>query len=222
MPYVFQFGVITDRLPELLYGATLTIELSAASMACGLGVALVGATAQTLGPKPLRWAIRAYIELIRNTPFLVQLFILYFSLPALGIRMRAQDAAILAMSINVGAYATEILRGGIESIPHGQIDAARALALTRFQIFRKIVLPPAIRAVYPALSSQFILLMLASSVVSTISATELTAITNTLQSTTFRAFEFYFVATGMYLVMAIGFRFVLRGLQRLIFGRQPA
>ena len=136
--------------------------------------------------------------------------------------MRAQDAAILAMSINVGAYATEILRGGIESIPHGQIDAARALALTRFQIFRKIVLPPAIRAVYPALSSQFILLMLASSVVSTISATELTAITNTLQSTTFRAFEFYFVATGMYLVMAIGFRFVLRGLQRLIFGRQPA
>src|SRR5260221_7429800 len=110
------------------------------------------------------------------------------------------------MTVNLGAYASEIVRAGIEAIPHGQVEAARALGLGRLQIFRFIIIFPALKTVYPALASQFILLMLSSSVVSTISAVELTAITNSLQSTTFRSFEFYFVATGLYLAMALAFR----------------
>jgi polar amino acid transport system permease protein len=113
------------------------------------------------------------------------------------------------MTVNLGAYAAEILRGGIEAIPHGQIEAARALGLRPLLIFRFVILRPALRIVYPALVSQFILLMLGSSVVSSISAVDLTAITNTLQSTTFRSFEFYFAATFLYLLMALGFRLVL-------------
>jgi polar amino acid transport system permease protein len=217
--YAFQFNVVADHWPELLDGARLTVQLSAMAMALGLIVAIVCAYGKMAAPKPVRFLIQAYIEVIRNTPFLVQIFIIYFSLPIIGVRLEANRAALLAMVINLGAYATEIVRAGIEAIPHGQIEAATALGLKRLRIFRHIILFPAIQIVYPALASQFILLMLASSVVSAISAVELTAVANSLQSTTFRSFEFYFTATGMYLAMALGFRGVLAGIYWLTFRR---
>jgi polar amino acid transport system permease protein len=215
--YTFQFGVVADHWHELLMGAWLTIRLSALAMVLGLAVGVAGAYAKTSRILPLRWLVSVYVEVIRNTPFLVQLFIIYFSLPGLGIRLESNQAALLAMVINLGAYAVEIVRAGIEAIPRGQSEAARALALTRFQVFRYVVLVPAISTVYPALASQFIILMLASSLVSAISAIELTAVTNSLQSTTFRSFEFYFAATGIYLAMAMGFRFVLAAIYRFKF-----
>ena len=223
MHYVFQFNVVWEHLPELLNGALLTIELSAAAMALGLLLAVLCAYGGAAGPKPVRLLVQAYVELIRNTPFLVQIFIIYFSLPVAGIRLTANTAALLAMTVNLGAYASEIIRAGIDAIPQGQVEAARALGLRRLQIFRFVILFPALKTVYPALASQFILLMLSSSVVSTISAVELTAITNSLQSTTFRSFEFYFVATGLYLAMALGFRAVLSGIYWTAFQRsRPA
>jgi polar amino acid transport system permease protein len=217
--YVFQFNVVWDHFPELLHGALLTIQLSAAAMALGLCLAVLCAYGRSAGPPPVRWLVAAYVELIRNTPFLVQIFIFYFSLPVVGIRLTADSAALAAMTVNLGAYASEIVRAGIEAIPHGQVEAARALGLGRLQIFRFIIIFPALKTVYPALASQFILLMLSSSVVSTISAVELTAITNSLQSTTFRSFEFYFVATGLYLAMALGFRAALSAIYWAVFQR---
>lgn len=222
MHYVFQFGIVLDNLPLLLFGAWLTIRLSALAMLCGLVVGVLCAATSTSGPRWARIIVRAYVEVIRNTPFLVQIFIVYFSLPAIGLRLRAEDAALLAMTINLGAYASEIVRGGIEAIPRGQIEAGRALGLRGIQIFRFIVLRPALRIVYPSLVSQFILLMLGSSVVSSISAVDLTAITNTLQSTTFRSFEFYFAATLIYFLMALGFRLLLGVVGRLAFEQGAA
>lgn len=222
MNYVFQFNVVWDHLPELLGGALLTIQLSATAMALGLLVAVVCAYGKSAGPRPVRWLVAAYVELIRNTPFLVQIFIFYFSLPVIGLRLTANTAALAAMTVNLGAYASEIVRAGIEAIPHGQVEAARALGLKRLQIFRFIIIFPALKTVYPALASQFILLMLSSSVVSTISAVELTAITNSLASTTFRSFEFYFVATGLYLAMALGFRAGLGAIYWAVFQRGGA
>jgi polar amino acid transport system permease protein len=219
MHYAFHFEVVWAHWRDLAEGAWLTLELSSLAMVLGLAVAIVCVYAKAAGPGPLRWAISGYIELIRNTPFLVQIFIVYFSLPALGISVGANEAALAAMVVNFGAYGTEILRAGIESIPRGQIDAAGALGLTRLQTFRYVVLFPALKTVYPALASQFVLLMLASSVVSAISAVELTAVTNSLQSTTFRPFEFYFVATGVYLAMALGTRAVLGGVYWMRFVR---
>ncbi len=222
MHYAFHFNVVWEHWRELAEGALLTIRLSALAMLLGLVLATACAYGKAAGPKPLRRVIAAYIELIRNTPFLVQIFIIYFSLPALGISLDANEAALIAMVVNFGAYGTEILRAGIEAVPHGQIDAAKALGLSRLQTFRYIVLFPAIKTVFPALASQFILLMLGSSVVSAISAVELTAVTNSLQSTTFRPFEFYFIATGLYLAMALGFRAVFGGIYWFVFvrGRQ--
>jgi polar amino acid transport system permease protein len=220
--YVFQFNVVWEHFPELLYGALLTIQLSASSMVLGLLVAIFCAYGRSAGPRPVRWFIAGYVELIRNTPFLVQIFIFFFALPVIGLGVTANVAALLAMTVNLGAYASEILRAGIEAVPRGQIEAARALGLKRLQIFRLIVLFPALKTVFPALASQFILLMLGSSVVSTISAVELTAVTNSLQSTTFRSFEFYFVATGLYLAMSLCFRGVLSAISWAAFQRGRA
>ncbi len=222
MNYSFHFNVVWDHWPELAEGAWLTIRLSAMAMVIGLAVAVVFTYARAAGPMPIRWLIAAYIEVIRNTPFLVQIFLIYFSLPALGLRMEANQAALLAMVVNFGAYGIEILRAGIEAVPQGQIEAAKALGLSRLQTFRFVVIFPALKTVFPALASQFVLLMLGSSVVSAISAVELTAITNTLQSTTFRSFEFYFVATGLYLAMALGFRALWGGVYWAAFVRDRA
>jgi len=204
--YVFQFGIVFDRFDQLLQGAWLTIRLAAMAMVLGLTVAIVCAYLRTAGPRPLRALVAIYVEGVRNTPFLVQLYIIYFSLPGLGIRFEANEAALAAMVVNLGAYATEIVRAGVQSVPAGQIEVGMALGLKRLQIYRLIVLFPALKAVFPALASQFILLLLGSSVVSAISANELTAIANTLQSTTFRAFEVYIVVTLMYLCIAVAFR----------------
>jgi polar amino acid transport system permease protein len=219
MSYVFQFGIVWDNLDRLLGGAALTLRLSVGAFLAGLALAIVLAFLRDAGPGPLRFAITGYVEFIRNTPFLVQLFIVYFSLPGIGLRLGAGEAALLAMAVNFSGYGVEIVRSGIEAVPRGQVEAGESLGLTRLQTFRYVVLFPAIRIVYPALASQFILLMLGSSLVAAISAEELTAVTNTLQSTTFRAFEFYFVATAMYLVMALMLRATLDAAYWAIFLR---
>jgi polar amino acid transport system permease protein len=215
MNYTFQFADVFAAWPLLVKGTLNTIELSLLAMVLGLLVAVVCAWGKTAGPRPLRWVINAYIELIRNTPFLVQLFFFFFALPVLGLRWSAYAAALVAMVVNLGAYATEIIRAGIESIPKGQIEAGLALNLKRYEIFRFVVLKPALRTVYPALTSQFILLMLSSAVVSAISADDLTSVAANLQSQTFRSFEIYIVVAGIYLLLALSFSALFRVIYRL-------
>jgi len=188
----------------------MTIQLSFLAMLLGLMVAILCAWGKTSGPAPVRWLINIYIEIIRNTPFLVQLFFFFFALPAIGVRWSPYTAALVAMVFYLGAYATEIVRAGIESIAKGQIEAGLALNLSRMEIFRFIILKPALKTIYPALTSQFILLMLASSVVSVISADDLTSVAANLQSQTFRSFEIYIVVTGIYLLLTLLFSYVFR------------
>lgn len=205
MNYQFRFDLVIGSLPELLVGAWLTIQLSVIAMAIGIVIAILSSAIRMGGPAPLKWLIGAYIEVIRNTPFLVQIFIVFFGLPAIGIRMSPDMSALVAMVLNVSAYVTEILRAGIEAIPRGQIDAGKALGLRAYQIFIYVIIKPAIKSVYPALTSQYVLLMLQSSVISAISAEELTAIANDVASRTFASFEVYIIVTGIYFVMGIGF-----------------
>ncbi|MDD0814706.1 amino acid ABC transporter permease [Curvibacter sp. HBC28] len=205
MNYSFQFEDVLAAWPLLLKGTWITVQLSLLATVLGLAVAILGAWGKTAGPRPLRWLIQVYIELIRNTPFLVQLFFFFFALPAIGLRWSAYTAALTAMVINLGAYATEIIRAGIEAIPKGQIEAGLALNLKRWEIFRFIILKPAIKAIYPALTSQFILLMLSSAVVSVISADDLTSVAANLQSQTFRSFEIYIVLALIYLGLSMLF-----------------
>jgi polar amino acid transport system permease protein len=215
--YVFQFDFIWQSRDELLRGAAMTLRLSAETMLFGLLVGILGAWAKTSRWRLLRRIVQAYVELIRNTPFLVQLLLIYLGLPRLGLHFSPDGAALLAMVLNLGAYATEIVRAGIEAVPRGQIEAGRALGLRRWAIFRCIIIIPALQTVFPALASQFILVVLSSSVISTISAEELTAIANNLQSQSFRPFEIYFVVGGMYIAMALGFQAVFAAVQHVLF-----
>ena len=216
MNYSFQFADVLAAWPLLLKGTWITVQLSLTATLLGLCVAIFCAWGKTDGPRPLRWAINAYIELIRNTPFLVQLFFFFFALPAVGLRWSPQTAALVAMVVNLGAYATEIIRAGIESIPKGQIEAGLALDLKRWEIFRFVILKPALKTIYPALTSQFILLMLSSAVVSVISADDLTSVAANLQSQTFRSFEIYIVVTLIYLGLAMLFSALFRLIQRRV------
>lgn len=215
--YDFNFAPVFGAMDQLLYGAWLTVKLSAMAMAIGLVVSILCAVAKTSGIRALRIAVDIYVEAIRNTPFLVQIFFLYFGLPTLGIRLDPNTAALLALVINFGAYGTEIIRAGIESIQKGQIEAGTALGLSRLQVFRFVVLKPALRTVYPSLTSQFIYLMLTSSVVSVISASDLASAGNDLQSQTFASFEVYLVVTAIYLALAVGFSAVFAAIQRAAF-----
>ncbi|MBI1773932.1 MAG: amino acid ABC transporter permease [Proteobacteria bacterium] len=219
MSYVFQFGTVWREFDQLLLGAWLTVRLSTIAMVLGLVVGVAGAQAKASRFRLLRGLVQAYIEAIRNTPFLVQLLLIYLGLPSLGVRLTPDQAALLAMVVNLGAYATEIVRAGIEAVPRGQVEAGRALGLKPWHIFRFVVLIPALRAVFPALGSQFILVMLASSVVSVISAEELTAVADTIVARNFRSFEFYLTITGMYLALSLAFQGTFAAIDRALFRR---
>jgi polar amino acid transport system permease protein len=203
------FNAVFAAFDQLVAGAGLTMALTVQAIVLGMMIAITCAWARTNGPAWLRRIISGYVEAIRNTPFLLQLYFFFFGLPSLGIRLPPTQAALLTMVINLGAYATEIVRAGIESIPHGQTEAGRALGLRPLQIFRLIILPPTLRAIYQPLAGQFTLLLLGSSITSAISANELTSAANLLQSINFRTFETYLVVTFMYLVLVFAFRGVL-------------
>ncbi|WP_354199413.1 amino acid ABC transporter permease [Aquamicrobium terrae] len=220
MTYNFDFGPVWQSMDQLLWGACLTVKLTSISCLFGFLIAILCVFVRMRSGRIGTTLVSFYVEIIRNTPLLVQLFFIFFGLPSLGIRLDPTYAALVAMTANVGAYAAEILRAGVESIPRGQSEAGFALGLSEVQIFRKIVLPPAVRAVYPALSSQFIMLLLGSSVVSAISANDLTAVANTIQSQNLRSFEVYFTVIGLYLAMSILFRLAFGAIYSSIYERK--
>jgi polar amino acid transport system permease protein len=168
----------------------------------------------------LQALVAGYVEVIRNTPLIVQLFIVFFGLPSAGIRLDAMTAAIIALAINLGAYSTEIIRAGLEAIPKAQIEAGHSLGLSGTQVFRHVVLVPAIKIVYPALTSQFVLIMLATSVVSQISAPDLFHVASIIQSRTFRDFEIYAVIAMLYLALALVFRLAFAAIEHMAFARR--
>lgn len=217
MTYKLQFAELLPYWDVLLQGLIFTIALTIISTVTGVAVGTAGAAARTFGPAWLGKIVIVYVELIRNTPFIVQLFFIFFGLPAAGVKLSESTAAFLAMVINLGAYSTEIIRAGIEAVPKGHVEAGVSLAMSKWEVLRYVVLKQAFRKIYPALSSQIIIVMLGSAVVSQISAPDLTYAANFVQSRNFRAFEVYFLAALLYLLLAILTRALLRGLGRKLF-----
>lgn len=215
MDYVLQFGPVFQRFDLIWSGLLMTIQLSIVAIIAGFIIGVVFARMRTEGGLLARSLAAIYVEAIRNTPFLAQLFLVTFGVPQfvalLGMPVRPQPywLAIIALSVNLGAYITEIVRAGIESIPRQQVEAAESLALTPNQIFLRIKLPPALAKVFPSLTSQFILQMLGSSIVSVIAVQELTSAAGRIQSETFRTFETYLVVTALYFGLAFLLRAIL-------------
>jgi len=214
------FAAVLVDWPLLLRGAAFTLGLTAIATLLGVALGIACARARSHGPAWLRAVAAAYVELIRNTPFIVQLFFIFFGLPSLGLRLSSETASVIAMTLNLGAYAAEIVRAGIENTPRGQLEAARSLAMTERQVFLRVVLPPALGRVWPAMVSQIVIVMLGSAVCGQIAAQELSYYTNLIMSRNFRSFEANFVAAAMYLAMAVALRQLLSWLgPRWIFGR---
>ena len=198
----FDQSALIKAIPSLLFGATVTIRITALSIALGLVIGFMTGLARVWPNLVLRTLSSAYIELIRGTPLLVQIFIVYFGLPALGLNLDPFIAGMIAMGINSGAYIGEIVRGGIESIARGQMEAARSLGLTYWQAMRYIIIPQALVRILPALGNEFIALLKDSSLVSTIAISELTRTGQIIITRTFKSFEiwsgvalFYFLMT---------------------------
>lgn len=222
MDYRFRFSALAPYTDEIIEGVLLTLQLSALTILFGFIIGVVAAAMRTSHIAVLRAIASGYVETIRNTPLLVQLFIVFFGLPSLGLRLSANEAALIGLSINLGAYTCEIVRAGIQSIHKSQLEAGYSLGLSKAQVFRHVILFQALKAIYPSLSSQFVLLMLATSVVSVIGASELFHVASFIDSRTFRSFEVYVVITLGYLGLTLLFRATFAAIYWLVFVRRSA
>jgi polar amino acid transport system permease protein len=220
MKYTFNFRDIWAQWEFIAQGIAVTLVLTIVTMVVGLAIGALGAAARVYGRPWLRALIVGYVEVIRNTPLIVQLFIVFFGLPSAGVRFDAMTAAAIALAVNLGAYSTEIIRAGLEAVPKAQVEAGHSLGLSGTQVFRHVVLVPAIKIVYPALTSQFVLIMLATSVVSQISAPDLFHVASIIQSRTFRDFEIYAVIAVIYLALALAFRLAFAAIEQMAFARR--
>lgn len=210
MSIELDFGAVLANWPMLLVGVAWTLGLTVVSAVLGVLIGIACAWVRSEGPVLLRIVVGSYVELIRNTPFIVQLFFIFFGLPAAGLRLSPEVASVIAMVVNLSAYATEIIRAGIEATPRGQREAALSLALSRTQTFVYVVVPPSLSRIWPALVSQIIIVMLGSSVCGQISVPELTFAANLIQSRNFRSFEAFIIIAAIYLVLAFSVRRLLR------------
>lgn len=217
MTYQFDFSVLIPYWEVFLRGCAMTLLLAAVSTALGLSLGLLMVIAKRSRFGAVSAVATCYIEVTRNTPFLVQVLFIFFGLPELGLALSPQVAAVLALTLNLGAFSAEIIRGGIDAIPKGQFEAGAALGLSPLATFRHIVLRPALRIIFPALSGQFVLLLLTTSIVSSISAEELTSAAQSVDSLTFRSFEVYIATTFMYLLMSLIFAFAFKAISRACF-----
>ena len=220
--YHLTFWPVLQRWPLLLDGLWVSLLLTAVGVALGTAIGIAGALGRTSHRAALRWALRAYVELFRNTPLLVQLFLVFFGLPSLGIRLSPVMAACVTLVLNNGAYTTEIVRVGIAATPLGQIEAAMSLALKPWQILAFIVIPPALERVYPTLVSQNVLLMLSTSVTSAIGVQELTGSAAAINSDTFRSLEVFLTSAAIYLLLTYVQRAALYAAELALFPHRRA
>lgn len=213
------FGWLGDALAAIARGAGITVLMILISAVLGIILSVLGAAARRSRQAPLRYVVTAYVELIRNTPFIVQMFFIFFGLPSLGILLNPLMVAIVAITINLTAYGIEIVGAGLDAVSRGQKEAGLALGLRPRQVFVKVVLPQALRVISPALISQIVIMMLESAAVSQIAVKELTYEADLIQARTFLPFETYLVVALIYLVLSIILRRLLQfGGRRYLFG----
>jgi polar amino acid transport system permease protein len=212
MGYQLDPYIIVKHLPLFLKGVFLTVEISFFAILLGLAIGILGAVARTSRFKILHIIGASYVEVFRNTPLLIQIFIIFFGLPGLGIKLSPYISGLTALVLYVGAYNTEVIRAGLEAIPKGQVEAAKSLGLTGVQTFRYVMLPQTFRISLPALGNNWVALVKNSSLVSVIGMVELTWVAYDLNALTFRSFELFGAATLFYLLLI----FILINIQSFV------
>jgi len=211
---MLDWNIIIHYFPFLLQGALITLEISILSLLLGLVFGLTAALCKLARNPILRWPANFYVWLIRSTPLLVQLFIIYFGLPQLGIDLGPFLSGVLGLALNVGAYNAETIRGGIISVPPGQTEASRSLGMSSGLAMRRIILPQALRIIIPPLGNNFIILIKDTSLVSTITLVELTLTAQRFIGSTYKPFEMYMMAAALYAVMTTAASLLLNWLEK--------
>ena len=200
----FDFSLIWNSLPLLLAGAGVTIEITAIAVGLGFIFGLITSVCRLSGVKVLQVIAVCYVNIIRGTPMLVQIFLIYFALPlVIGERINPFVAAVAACSINSGAYVSEIFRAGIQSVDKGQMEAGRSLGLSWMQTMRYVILPQAFKHVIPPLGNEFISMTKETSLVSVIGFEELTRRGQLIIAKTYGSFEIWLTVAAIYLVMTL-------------------
>lgn len=201
---------LAEWMPTLLDGLLVTVEITALCVAMGIFAGGLLAMARLYGPRPVAWLAAIYINFFRGVPILIQLFLVYYGLPSLGILLEPFTAGVLALGLNTSAYQAEYFRGAIQSLPEGQLAAARAIGMTRRQAIVSILLPQAVRVVIPPWSNELILMLKYSSIVFFATVTDLMGAGLLIASTTFRYFEVFVVVAALYLAVVLVLTWALR------------
>lgn len=212
-----QYGQIVRYLPGFLEGAALALWIAFLAFLAGLAIGLAGASTLKYGPRWARLLVRAYQSFFSNTPQLVQIFFLFFALPEFGVLLSPFQAVLLGMSLNAGAYLTEIQRAGFESIQPAEIEAAETLGFSRLQVIWFVVAPHIVRALYPALSNHYIIMTLGTSMAAIFGVEELTGRALNANAISFRSIEIFTTTAVIYIAMTIVASAVLYGLGRWLF-----
>jgi len=210
----FDVGAIVDALPYLLQGAKLTLAMSVLAILLGIPVGIAIFIGLQSGSRLLRKPILLYISFARGTPLFIQILIVYYLLPSIGLDMPSFFAAVIALSLNSGAYISEMIRGGLTAVPRGQIEAARALAMPRRLIWRRITLPQIFALILPPLTVEFTALLKASALVSVIGVVELTRTAQQIVAATFRPIEIWLVVGVLYFIMCFALGALARRIER--------
>lgn len=208
------YSIILAKFPILLEGCLVTLEISFFSLLLGMVFGISGALCRTSSNRLLNTLAFLYVWIIRGTPVMVQLFILYFGLPQLGIKLSSMTAGILGLAINTGAYVTEIIRAGIQAVDKGQMEAAMSLGMNYRQAMIRIIGPQATKICIPPLVNQFIMTLKNSSIASLVTITELLRTGEQLIYTTFRTFEVYTTIAVLYLIMNSVFMIIADKLEK--------
>jgi polar amino acid transport system permease protein len=217
----YQWRTVLAYLPDYLHAAVLALRITVLGFVLAFALAVIAALARDSGSRVLRFAGACYVEVIRNTPVLLQIFIVYFAFPTLGIRLSAVTAGIIALGVNVGAYLTEVVRAGFSSVERGQLEAAQVLGLSRLSVFTYIVAPQALRNVYPSLVNNLVQVLLGTSLLSTIAVPEITGVATVINARTLLFVQVFGIAVVAYLILSYGLSVAADVIRRLLF-RAPS
>lgn len=194
-------GLIARIFPFLMEGLGVTLMVSLCAIILGVTVGLFLTVLRMTDIGPLKILVRIYVSFMRGTPLLIQIFVIFYALAFTGLEIPAFQSGVIALSLNSGAFTSEILRGGLNAIPKGQYEAAEALGMSRFQILRRIIFPQVFRICIPQLTNEFIAVIKGSPLVSVITVVELTRTAQRFVSTTFQPIPIYLTAAAIYLIV---------------------
>lgn len=218
------FSDVLDKLPYLLKGAWISLQIAFLAFAGGMFLGLAGASVQSFGKPFAQRCVNAYITFFMNTPQLVQIYFIFFALPEIGILLSPYEAVLLGMTLNAGAYLAEIQRGGFQSVQITELEAAETMGFSRIQAIRYVIVPHIMKVLFPPLSNQFILMTLGTSMAAIFGLEELTGRAFNINAETFRSVEIFTITAGVYIVitflatlsLALVGRYVFRAKMRLV------